>query len=96
MAKFVCIYEPGENEDWTDNLIKKHVEHLKNMKNNGVLVLCGLLKEKQGALIILDEKSHKEAETHILQDPLIINKFYNYSINEFIEGNEENNYLLEE
>ena len=84
MAKFACIYEPDENKNWTEDLVIKHVEHLKNMKYEGVLVLCGLLKEKQGALIILEEKSYKEAEAHILQDPLVINKFYNYTINEFI------------
>ena len=94
MAKFVCIYEPDRKGTWTEELIKKHVEHLRNMKHKNVLILCGILKEKQGGLIMLEEKSYTEAEKHILQDPLVVNNCYNYSICEFLEGNEENNYLL--
>lgn len=96
MAKFVCIYEPDKNGTWTDDLVKEHVEHLRNMKQKRILVLCGVLKETQGGLIILEEKSYEEAEAHILQDPLVINKCYAYTICEFFEGNEENNYLLDE
>lgn len=95
MAKFLCIYEPDKNGTWTNDLINKHVEHLRSMKHKGVLILCGILKEKQGGLIILEEKSYEEAEIHILQDPLVINKCYGYTLCEFIEGNEENNYLLD-
>ena len=95
MAKFACIYEPEKNGIWTDDLVKNHVEYLKNMKQKGILILCGILKEKQGALILLEEKSFEEAEAHILQDPLVVNKCYRYTICEFIEGNEDNNYLLD-
>ena len=95
MAKFVCIYEPDGNGIWTDNLVKNHVEHLRNLKYKGILILCGILKEKQGGLIILEEKSYEAAMVHILQDPLVVNKCYSYTLCEFIEGNEENNYLLD-
>ena len=106
MAKFACIYKTNENDENFDetsamDLIKKHIEYLRNMKHKGVLFLCGILsgktglKENQGALIILETKSYEEAEAHILQDPLVINKWYSYTIKEFIEGNEANNYLLD-
>jgi uncharacterized protein YciI len=93
MAKFVCILKNEKKENLTLDLIKSHIEHLKNLKKIGVLSLCGLLKN-EGAMIILHVQSYKEAEAHILQDPLIINNCYgDYILYELIEANEENNYL---
>jgi hypothetical protein len=64
------------------------------MKNKRVLFLCGLLKN-EGALIILEVKSYEEADSYILQDPLIINNCYGeYIIYELIEANDDNNWLM--
>jgi len=96
MAKFVCILNTDERGVWTKDLVKRHVAHIRNMKQKGVLFLCGILKEIHGGLIILEADSYEDAEAHILQDPTVVNKCYGYTICEFIEGNEENNYLLDE
>ena len=55
--------------------------------------MCGLLKGN-GAILILEAKSLKEAEAYILQDPVIFQKKYEYKTHELIEANEENNFLL--
>ena len=47
-----------------------------------------------GAILILEAKSLKEAEDHILQDPVIVRGHYDYTLHELIEANEENNFLL--
>jgi uncharacterized protein YciI len=94
MAKFVCILRDEKKENLTEDLVIKHVEHLKDLKRNGILILCGLIL-KEGGMLILDVKTQEEAKNIILQDPLIKNNCYgDYIIYEFIEGNEENNYLL--
>jgi len=83
-----------KKENLTAELIKSHIERLKYLKRDGVLFLCGLLKNNEGGMLILEVKSYEEAEAHILQDPLIINNCYGaYKIHELIEANEENNYL---
>jgi uncharacterized protein YciI len=94
MAKFICILKNEKKENLTKDLIKGHIEHLKEMKNNGILFLCGLLKNNESGMVILEVKSYEEAESYILQDPLIVNNCYgDYIIYELIEANEENNYL---
>ena len=95
MAKFVCILNDEKKENLTEDLVKSHIEHLKNLKRNKILFICGLLKN-EGGMLILDVKSYEDAEAHILRDPLIVNNCYgNYYIYELIEANEENNYLLD-
>ena len=93
MSKYVVLYKLKERKGFTADLTKIHVEHLRNLSQKGILFLCGLLKGN-GAMLILETKSLKEAEAYILQDPVIIQKKYGYIIHELIEANEENNFLL--
>ena len=93
MTKYVVNYKLKKRKGFTLEVSKKHVEHLRNLSQKNTLFLCGLLKGN-GAMLILEAKSLKEAETHILQDPVIVKKHYDYTIHELIEANEENNFLL--
>jgi uncharacterized protein YciI len=93
MSKYVVIYKIKERKGFTADLAKNHVEHLRNLNNKNALSLCGLLKGN-GAMLILEANSLKEAKDYILQDPVIIQKKYSFVIHELIEANEENNFLL--
>ena len=93
MSKFVVLYKLKERKGFTGDLVKNHVEHLRNLSKKNILLLCGLLKGN-GAMLILKAKSLKEAKEYILQDPVIIQKKYEYKIHELIEANEDNNFLL--
>jgi len=93
LTKYVVKYKLKKMKGFTLEVSKKHVEHLRNLSQKNSLFLCGRLKGN-GAMLILEAKSLKEAETHILQDPVIINKHYDYTIHELVEANEENNFLL--
>lgn len=93
MSKYVVLYKLKERKGFTADLAKIHVEYLRDLSHRKILHLCGLLKGN-GAMMILEAKSLKEAEAHILQDPVIIHKKYGYVIHELIEANESNNFLL--
>ena len=93
MSKYVVLYKLKERKGFTADLAKNHVEHLKNLSRKKILFLCGRLKGN-GAMLILEAKSLKEAEAYILQDPVIVQKNYSFVIHELIEANEENNFLL--
>ena len=94
MIKFVVHYKLEKKKGLTSDLIKKHVEHLRGLSVKNVLFLCGIVKGKNEAFLILNAKSKKDAEAHILRDPLVDLKHYGYSIYELIEANEDNNFLL--
>lgn len=46
--------------------------------------------------MILRAESYEEAENYILEDPIISKKYYRYTIDEFIEANENNNWLMDD
>ena len=94
MAKFVIIYKDRVRKGLTHDLVKNHVEHIKNLHNRKILFLCGFLKKTDKAMLILETESLKEAKNIILQDPLIATQHYNYDIYELNEANESNNWFL--
>ena len=93
MSKYVVQYKLKERKGFTADLVKIHVEHLRGLSDKKVLSLCGLLKGN-GAMLIIEAESLKEAKAHILQDPVIIQKKYGFTIHELIEANEDNNFLM--
>jgi uncharacterized protein YciI len=100
MSKFLVILQDMNNEDsftleLIEELIKSHVEHARDLDSKGILFLCGPLKGHEKGMFILNAKTYEEAESYVLEDPLIVNKFYkNYVIYEIEEANASNNYLL--
>jgi uncharacterized protein YciI len=94
MAKYVVIYKDRVRKGLTNDLVKNHVGHIKNLHDNKILFLCGFLKKTDKAMLILEAESLKEAKGIILKDPLIITKHYNYDIYELNEANESNNWFL--
>jgi uncharacterized protein YciI len=93
LSKFAVFYKLKERKGFTAELSKEHVEHLRSLSQRKILCLCGLLKGN-GAMLLIEAKTLEEAESYINQDPLIIHKKYGYTIHEFVEANEANNYLL--
>jgi len=95
MAKYVVIYQDERKDDLASNLLKGHVEHLRDLHSQGILFLCGPLKNSDGkGLLIFEANSQEEVESCVLKDPFIIKKWYaSYRIYEWIEANDSNNYL---
>jgi uncharacterized protein YciI len=93
MSKYAVFYKLKERKGFTAELSRKHVEHLRNLSKQKTLCSCGLLKGN-GAMLLIEAKTQKEAEAYILLDPVIVHKKYGYTIHEFVEANEENNFLL--
>lgn len=96
MAKYVVIYEDERQDALDFDLLKGHVEHLRDLHSREILFLCGPLKNSDGkGLLIFEANSHEEVESYVLKDPFIIQKRYaSYRIYEWIEANDSNNYLM--
>jgi uncharacterized protein YciI len=93
VAKYVVIYE--EEQGGAPNLLKDHVEHVRNLHSQRIIFLCGLLKDSGKGFLISEANSQEEAESYVLKDPFIIHKWYpSYRVYELIEANDSNNYLM--
>ncbi|WP_312372933.1 YciI family protein [Lachnoclostridium sp.] len=95
MAKYVVIYQDERKDDLELDLLKGHVEHLRDLHSQGILILCGPLKNSDGkGLLIFESNSQEEVESCVLKDPFINKKWYaSYRIYEWIEANDSNNWL---
>ena len=99
MAKYVVMYEDERQENLASELLKGHVEHLRNLCSQGKVLICGPLKSngyfRGKGLLLFEATSQDEVENYVLKDPFIVQKWYaSYHIYEWIEANDSNNYLM--
>jgi len=84
----------NRKKDYTIDVIKKHVEHLKILDENGQLVLCGPFKDYDGGIIILKTESLETAKMIAESDPFITEGFSTYELRTLELADKENHYLL--
>ena len=73
----------------------RHVEHLRGLSRAGALVTCGPLGDGQRAIQIFRAASLVEVQAIVAADPFVIGGYYrSHEIQEYVEGNEANNWLL--
>jgi len=98
MSNFLVIYKDSGKkfDESAEELIIEHVDYLRSLDKNGTLSLCGAFMDNTGAMLVYDATTYEEVENIVLSDPLIKEKYYEFTISEFIEANEANNFLLDE
>jgi len=101
VAKYVVLYEDERQDqnNLTSDLLKGHVEFLRNLCSQGRILLCGPLKSNGyncgKGLLVFEANSQEEVESCVVKDPFIAQKWYaGYHIYEWIEANDSNNYLM--
>ena len=83
----------NRQKDYSIDVIKKHVEHLKKLDENSQLLLCGPFKDYDGGMVIIKAKSFEEAKTIAESDPFIAKGFSTYELRTLELSNKENNHL---
>ena len=98
VAKYAVLYEGERKDSLAPDLLKGHVDHLRNLHSKGILLSCGPLKNDDvwvgKGLLTFEANTKEDVEKCVLQDPFIIHKWYaEYHIYEWVEANDSNNYL---
>lgn len=93
--KYYVVSLSGKNQKTlTPDLLKSHIEFLKDLDKRGTLVLCGPFEDDDSAIQIYKVSSIEEAETIINQDPFISESYYqSYSIKTLLVACNETNWL---
>ena len=97
LSTFVMFIERGENYKRINKaLVIRHVENIRNLDNEGRLVVCGTTKGFPGVagMIVFQAKDEKEAKAFCRSEPLVIEGYATYRLVTLRVGNKENNYLL--
>lgn len=97
MKKFIIILKNKRKGELKAELLRLHVNHLKELNKDGLLFLCGPFADNNDAMKIIKANNFEEADKIANLDPFTIEKYYReYEIHELIEANENNNFLLTE
>ena len=89
------VYFMKNQKPLNEELIKEHVEHLKSLKSQGKLVLCGPFSDYPGGMVVYLADNLEEATSIAMADPFISSGCKTFEIRTLEVANEENNYLLE-
>lgn len=89
------VYFMKNQKPLNEELIKEHVEHLKSLKSQGKLVLCGPFSDYPGGMVVYLADNLEEATSIAKSDPFISSGCKIFEVRTLEVANEENNYLLE-
>ena len=84
----------NRQKEYSIDVIKRHVEHLKQLDENGQLVLCGPFTDYDGGMVIIKAESLEAAKGIAESDPFINEGFSTYELRTLELSNNENHYLL--
>jgi uncharacterized protein YciI len=94
---YVMFIERGKTYNKINQeIVLKHIEHIKKLDNNGQLVLCGPLKGYPGmaGMVIFKAESHDEAKAICKSEPFVAEGYATYKLGTLEVGNKDNDYLL--
>ena len=78
---------------FTEELVRAHVAHLKQLDQKGQLVLCGPFQEGKGGMVIVRVESLEQAKAIAEADPFVSSGVETYEIRTLEVSCEENNHL---
>ena len=97
MQKYIVLLKEKQKGTLNDDLLKRHIDYLRELNSLGQLHLCGPFQDDDGAIQIIKSNSKSDVEKIIANDPFIKEKYYqSHEIFRLIEANENNNWLSEE
>jgi uncharacterized protein YciI len=90
------VIQLGKLKDFTPEVIRAHVEHIRCLDDAGKLVLAGPFSgEPAGGLIILRAGSEAEALAIAGMDPFVAQGFESCTVRALTPARRTNNYLLD-
>jgi uncharacterized protein len=90
----IFVYLMKNEKPLNEEVVRKHVDHLKHLHEIGKLILCGPFTDYPGGMVILSAQDLKEAAEIAKSDPFIAFGYKSFEIRTLELANEENHYLL--
>ncbi len=70
-TRWVYLLEHARPELFTEQLVRAHVAHLKDLESRGLLELCGPFGEGKGGMVILRGVTRQQARAIMEADPFV-------------------------
>jgi len=94
---YAAFIERGKTYNkMTGEVVARHVAHIRDMDDRGLVALCGAFRGFPGVagMYILKVASPEEAEALCRADPVVAEGYGTYKVRKLLVANRENNYLL--
>ena len=88
------LYLMTNKNELIEQLIKDHVEHLKQLDAENKLVLCGFLHDYPGGMVVFNADCYDQAILIAESDPFIHSGCKTYELRCLEVANQDNHYLL--
>lgn len=91
--RYVILLSVVPGAEMTDDLIRAHVGHLKELDRQGRLVLCGPFTDYRGGMVIIKAASYEEAKAVAESDPYVKAGVETYELRTWELSCESNNHM---
>jgi uncharacterized protein YciI len=91
--RYVYLLTVVRPELLSEELIRKHVAHLKQLEDSDQLKLCGPFSDKKGGMVILKNVTGKEAQSIAEADPFVSSGAETYQLRRWELSCRENNHM---
>ena len=91
--RYVILLSQVPERTLTKELIQAHIAHLRELDDEGKLILCGPFSDFKGGMIILHVQSLEEARRIAESDPFVKSGVENYEVRTLQVACKENDYL---
>lgn len=94
---YVMMIERGKAfNKVTREVIRRHVDHIRQLDDDNMLELCGSFKGYRGVagMVVIKTSSYEEAEALCKLEPLVVEGYATYKLYPLQLAMKENNYLL--
>ena len=94
---YVAFIERGKSYNkMTGEVVRRHVAHIRDMDDRGLVELCGAFRGFPGVagMYILKTETPEEAEALCQADPVVAEGYGTYKVRKLLVADRENNYLL--
>ncbi|MMZ59010.1 YciI-like protein [compost metagenome] len=91
--RYVILLSVVPGKKMTEELIRAHVRHLKQLDLEGKLELCGPFSDYRGGMVIIKASSYEEAKNIAESDPYIVAGVETYELRTWELSCEANNHM---
>ncbi len=92
-TRFAIFLDKNPKKEATKEIISQHIEHLRRLDAEGLLVLCGPFTDHPSGLVVVNAKDKEEAMRIAEADPFVVSEVRSFEIRTWLLACAENNYL---
>ncbi len=92
-TRYVILLNDNTCKTTTKEIVRSHVQHLKDLDKNGKLVMCGPFTNYKGGMVIIKAVNIDEAKQVAQDDPFVKEGFRTYEIRVLELSCKENNHM---